>query len=1597
MGSRPTSENYTPYRSLTHFRDYSELKEKTKFFGSDEPAISTLMTQPSETYGLGFAGARFAHSRMKNIPIGKYFAFDEIYKLVRKGENRLPVFRIPLRASQIGDLISPFTSSRAYDWRYKGTELLDDKLNWRSSFSSIGETLEKDLGKTQVDTLRGNIRKHGLEFQKTGQVFGDVKLIGRHGPGAIQLKDVFMMERPSTKSGALTALWEASRRQTAFFQALPDDHWSVNVAREFGGEKWAKRAKFGGGFFKNYVGDYFGEFVRGMNRFLQEPVPYLDKILSMPAEERSAKAKPSDDILIGNLEKFFGETGGKQERIAFSRLKPWMRPYVSDPEWTKSSLRMLTAISAKGAFYTKGIPTAYMLTDYLRRQFDWSGSSVISTPLFAGIGLGVGSLITSGRVQRSPVNITKTQLGGAIIGGLVGALPAFDKGLTSGMGEMYGRFRIASSKFWNVIGAQEAAERQEALFPGITSPITGAGFMMFGGMLNYLGRETGSTKSMLKMDSRFVQEMSQEVPQMLAEWKTAQTSGDVVLKEAAQQRFRGVFERYSSRDTLGFRGATKEAEEILLGTFKGAAPRSEAGLVAMMLKSSPDMHDMLKRPESAIQEISGRVFQYSEQMAQDIYTDKIEDSIQHLSSKKQSIERIRGIMKGPKPTFTRGAIRGGAVFGGLSIVGALAAGPMGGNFSPGDFVPGWLVKLTGGGMTPRETEDVMTGKQEVAVRKARWWIFGRSPFEGQRIDYFRPHRAALMQSEAETNALYGSYKEKMDYEPILHPIRYLFDPEFKYHREKRLSYLSPTPLTGRVFTDIPIFGDLLSSTVGEFIKPSMAIRPNEWMLGKTNYSGIVGTPGVQAPATHGIWSPMRNAPAIKALGGQVGYNAQLPYSFAYTGKWTMERMSEQAGLRGFMFTSVLEKFGYQTRTYKPVVESADTTFSLRSKFWGLNLGDPGWTEGVRRYLTLDRNSYYNPLRNLAPSWLPGPTSSYYKDFWHGNYYRSVKDGHLRLPGPGLETLHPELKQFHPENYPLAWKYKILSGVAYGSQEWRHTRERVIQSMQAGQLSQHEQNIVAETNRQIGERSLRRQFRNYQFDKDKLKKRRLTVSAVYEDGTFSVVELGKRRLELGGINYSVAALTRQVLKENNDLTVAAAERLALEKRHEIVKTIHSYLKPGEAIEGFMPASETELYSRSVSEVYMPTLSKKVKGLGGEIDRDSQMGPQVKYNATQKFLGRAWELFTHNIDAPITPAAAINQILPFHPQAKFIQRLTPTELYARTQVYSRDIQMWQRYKEDFLDSAINETIAKISGDFVPGKVSYRRALMEYFDKLTWMKNFAYEQAARRTGNAALVKFYSEKKRQTLYGADPYKGYSDVWRALPRSERDFYRDFIKETDPEERKKIMALVPDNIKHIYAAQWQNKDMQALSNKVASGIASAQEQKDLYAMYNMRRVEGMNWSYALQQQYNAETRGKQVEYADWMRMKRLSRYFQEFRTPGANWVAFDPRVDLEDVKLKVARSEGMDIHDLGLWESQEVSIEKKPYISEAADDLADWSDGNKMSPGEFEIYLKKLIGQAGAMIHTTPLPPGINSKITMLGKDTQADFVKQLMSGYGAI
>jgi hypothetical protein len=103
-----------------------------------------------------------------------------------------------------------------------------------------------------------------------------------------------------------------------------------------------------------------------------------------------------------------------------------------------------------------------------------------------------------------------------------------------------------------------------------------------------------------------------------------------------------------------------------------------------------------------------------------------------------------------------------------------------------------------------------------------------------------------------------------------------------------------------------------------------------------------------------------------------------------------------------------------------------------------NQGKQVYFQGSRQISNFSPQA--NAIPNTMPSWLPG--DDYLTNFHLGDPFIKVDDGYARLPGPGYEALHPELKGLKPEDYPDIHKLAILADVAPYSREYNIFRQKV---------------------------------------------------------------------------------------------------------------------------------------------------------------------------------------------------------------------------------------------------------------------------------------------------------------------------------------------------------------------------------------------------------------------------------------------------------------------------------------------------------------------------------------------------------------------------
>ena len=374
-----------------------------------------------------------------------------------------------------------------------------------------------------------------------------------------------------------------------------------------------------------------------------------------------------------------------------------------------------------------------------------------------------------------------------------------------------------------------------------------------------------------------------------------------------------------------------------------------------------------------------------------------------------------------------------------------------------------LAALIGGsdpGMSTSEALAEFTGDKQVAVRKSRWWVMGRQPFEGGQIDHFEPHWTRRELSDFRfTDVQYGSKAE--------------------YFRN-----VSRIPTPSNMFGLVPLFQE------GGFFGGGDLYLAKKHNLDRP----YPDTPGINAEeaaqmATYLAARGPYDAPfgAGQRLGYGTAGSMPAPLKSQHGMLGAIEaagsELSELTGVYKFMFWDLP---GF-SKGQAPKLASYGTIGSKGREFWDANLGGMlGTTELYRRFVSSDEAQQgVNPIPNLMPTWLPGSRSEYAQDrgyhidFSLGDPYAKLSHGEFRLPGAGYERMY-RLHSGTPGVYDAMDRFMILADVAPESYAYQQYKVIVEGWEKSGVLDASWAEKLHSTEHQVSKRMERYQFYDRRF-------------------------------------------------------------------------------------------------------------------------------------------------------------------------------------------------------------------------------------------------------------------------------------------------------------------------------------------------------------------------------------------------------------------------------------------------------------------------------------------------------------------------------------
>jgi hypothetical protein len=133
--------------------------------------------------------------------------------------------------------------------------------------------------------------------------------------------------------------------------------------------------------------------------------------------------------------------------------------------------------------------------------------------------------------------------------------------------------------------------------------------------------------------------------------------------------------------------------------------------------------------------------------------------------------------------------------------------------------------------------------------------------------------------------------------------------------------------------------------------------------------------------------------------------------------------------------------------------------------------------------------------------------------------------------------------------------------------------------------------------------------------------------------------------------------------------------------------------------------------------------------------------------------------------------------------------------------------------------------------------------------------YRDADKLPPNALAALYYHKQSEQTMYGYDTGEPLTNLLKALPKTERQYFSEFLKAPE-EEKMEILSLAPSYLRRPLESAW----------------------------------------------------GLPVE-----KKRNIVNYFKEHQLPGPNWIGWNQNVNLDDVKIKLIQKVDLDETDFNVW------------------------------------------------------------------------------------
>ena len=328
-------------------------------------------------------------------------------------------------------------------------------------------------------------------------------------------------------------------------------------------------------------------------------------------------------------------------------------------------------------------------------------------------------------------------------------------------------------------------------------------------------------------------------------------------------------------------------------------------------------------------------------------------------------------------------------------------------------------------------------------------------------------------------------------------------------------------------------------------------------------------------------------------------------------------------------------------------------------------------------------------------------------------------------------------------------------------------------------------------------------------------------------------------------------------------------------------------------GEITGEDKELFYKTLEQEQNKAKKKKFN----EYLTDDQ---KKNLSFTGKLLNKLWETAAHHSENPLEP------ITPFRPASKFIHQRSAIEDYNKTMLQGPDSGIWTSPYSHFVRVAWNRSKDAIMPGVQKPKESIQRDnLEEYFDKLSYLK-------ARRSGNMnEALKTTVGRSHAGIYDRDSMNKFK---AGLSKDQQAYVESFAKEADPKKRQEILKMLPKHIGDSYMDIWKTTAVAEKAKASGQNVNEAikRDHIETTKMYEKQydiKLKGEKRTSNLELEFNKSLE-KRLKVADIEAEKYVQ---QRTGVPSKKWIGWDPRLTMDDIKLRTLTVGKADIHRYGFW------------------------------------------------------------------------------------